>query len=396
MTRDAGPLGHLSVVDVTHHVAGPYCTKLLAGFGARVIKIERPPAGDPLRAAAPGGLPFAWLNTGKESVAIDLATPAGRELLDELLSTADALVDNLSPDAAERLGLGEARIGADHPHLVRAAIRNFGESGPRRDWQATEAVAYAMSGGMAATGDPARAPLQSGPSIAQYTAGMHAYIGILMALYRRGDSGVGERVEVSVQESALDNVEIHLAEHLHAGKTAKRNDDAHAMVPWQCHPCRDGHAAVIGGPIRRWLPALDLFDEPRLSEPRFRDMGGRIKHRGEFEPLLRPWLERTDGRDVFREGQRRGLAFGYLRRMDEVAACEQHAARDYFEAVAQRDGSSLRMPRAPFGGEAARSANRRAPSLGEHTRAVLGDVLGRSEAEIARLVADGVVVGEAS
>jgi len=392
-----GPLSHLTVVDLTHHVAGPYCTKLLASYGARVLKVERP-GGDPLRRIGPfvGGqpgpersLPFLWLNAGKESLVLDLKAEAGQALLLDLAARADVLVENFAPEVMTRLGLGTATLWRVNPRLVITSISNFGDSGPYRDWKATEMELYALSGGMVATGDPGAPPLAAGPAVTQYTAGLHAYLGTLMALLRRARTGRGDRVEVSIHESALDNVEIALVEALHLGVVARRTGDRHAMVPWQCYPCRDGQVAIIGGPVRRWLGALDLFGTPELGAPRFRHMRDRIARREEFERLLTASLARRDKREVWQEGQARGVAFGYLADLGDALGSPQLRARGFFQpsaahpevGVHEHAGPPFRLgPWRPG----------RAPRLGEHTDAVLRE-LGHAPARVAAWRAEGVV-----
>jgi len=372
----------------------------MAGFGARVFKIERPGSGDPLRGRGPfagdregreRSLPFLWLNTAKKSVTLNLKSGKGRALLGDLLRQADVVVENFAPGVMDRLGLDDTTLAGMNGRLVRTSITNFGPDGPYRDYEATETVLYALSGGMVATGDPKRAPLGPGPSITQYTAGMYAYIGTLMALYRREATVKGERVEVSIQESALENVEVHLAENLHLGQTARRTNDEHAMVPWQCHPCKDGRAAIVGGPIRRWLKAAALFEEPRLLEDPFRDMGGRIRNRRAFEGLITPWLSEHSREEIFHAGQERGLAFGYLATIAEAMRSPQHEARGFFRTVEHPETGALTLCGPPFRMDRGGWTDARAPLLGEHNDEVLRGFLRRAPDEIATLRSEGVL-----
>jgi len=391
----ARPLGSLRVVDLTQLRAGPYCTRLLAGFGAQVIKVERPGKGDVLRDHGPfvGGragrersIPFHWLNLGKKSVTLDLEASEGRELLWRLIRTADVLVESFAPRVKRRLGLTYDAARAANPRLVMTSISSFGESGPYRDYRANETVLYAMSGGMYTTGDADRAPLAARPAMTQFTAGMHAYIGTLMALFRRGPSGPGEHVEVSMQESALENVEIQLAEYLHEGKVARRKGNEHPLVPWRTYPCRDGYAAVIGGPLRHWAKAAEMFEDPRLLEPKLRQAAGRIEHRAEVESLLRPWLARHGKKDVYHMGQARGLAFGYVADLKDALESPQHRARGFFVDTDEHpEVGRLRVCGAPFLVRGADWTVGRAPLLGEHTAEVLTGCLGLSDDGIATL-----------
>jgi len=380
----APPLAQLVVVDLTQDRAGAYATRLMAGFGARVIKVE-PPDGDRLRSCGPyiadkpgreRGVPFHWLNGGKQSVVLDIADARGRESLAMLLRRADVLIEDLAPGELARRGFDQPALDRINPRLVVTSISNFGQDGPRRDYVADETVMYAMSGGMVATGDADKPPLAPGPAVTQYTAGLHAYIGTLMALLRRGPAGSGERVDVSIQESALDNVEIHLAEYAEAGKVARRKGDEHPLVPWRTYPCRDGYVAIIGGPMRHWHRAAALFEEPRLAAPDLAHMGDRVGRRREVEALFAPWLQRTDKKDVYHKGQAIGLAFGYVATLAEALGSPQHSAREFFrETEPHPDVGRLKVCGPPFRfGDAAWIVGR-APRLGEHTETVLKEVL---------------------
>ena len=399
--RQDAPLSGLTVLDLTHYRAGPYCTKLFSDYGAEVLKVERPATGDPLRSVGPfagnepgpdRSIPFLWLNTGKRSITLNLKHTEAIGLLTPLVRQADVVIENFSPGVLARLGLDYHTLRSINPKVILVSISNFGQTGPYRDYRATEAVLYAMSGGMIATGDRDRPPLAAGPSITQYTAGMHAYLGALMALYRRESTGKGDWIDVSIQESALDNVEIHLAEHLHQGKVARRNNDEHAMVPWQCYPCRDGYVAVIGGPIRRWLAAAPMFGVPQLLHEEYRHLAGRQRNRQGFEAMLKPALERRNKMEVSREGQASGLAFGYLATMAEAFQSSQHRSRNFFRPVDMESpighpeiaGSPFRFSEQP-------PPPTRAPRLGEDNQSIFGKLLGRTEQDIARLRKAGAI-----
>ncbi len=317
----SGALSHLRVLELASGVAAPYCGKLFATYGAEVIKIESPSGGDPCRSCGPfagqpgpeTSIPFLWLNTAKKSVSVDLQTTAGREMVRQLALTADVVIDNHPPGTLDGTGLSYDELAADRPEIVVVSVTPFGQDGPYRDFLGDEIVAYATGGGMHLTGDPDREPLVGGFHVAHCSAGMAAYIGALAAVFGRQQSGRGRHVDVSLQEAMLDNIEIALVEHLHLGHDPKRKGDCHTLVPWELFPCRDGWAAIVGGPIRKWLGAVDIFEEPRLKEPRFRHVGGRIKHRAEFEELIRPWLESRDRAEILAAGRRHGLAFGIER-----------------------------------------------------------------------------------
>jgi crotonobetainyl-CoA:carnitine CoA-transferase CaiB-like acyl-CoA transferase len=396
------PLSHLRVLDLTHYRAGPYCTRLFAGFGADVIKIERPGLGDPLRRCGPyldnkvdleRSIPFHWLNGGKRSLQLDLKVEEGRAILLELAGQADVLVENFSPGVMQRLNLGLESLQEVNPRLVVTSITNFGASGPYKDYRADETVLYAMSGGMVATGDADKPPLAPGPAVTQYTAGLHAFVGTLIALFRREMDDKAPPVEVSIQESALENVEIHLAEFAHDRKVARRNSDTHPLVPWQCHPCKDGYAAVIGGPLRHWpRAARALFGESGLGAKDFDHVGERIARRKEVEDLVRGWLESRDKVDVYHAGQKLGLAFGYLATLSDALDWQQHRARQFFrQSETHPDVGTLTSPGPLFRIDHTDWNMGRAPRLGEHTSEILEQWLQLEEADLAPLTASGAI-----
>lgn len=393
-----GALAELKVLDLSHHIAGPYCTKLMAGFGAEVIKIERPGTGDPLRSTGPfqGGtfdvnrsIPFLWLNTAKKSVTLDLKSARGLELVKKLVVWADVLVENFSPGVMSRLGLDFETLRAINPRLIMTSVSNFGQNGPYRDYQAEEITLYAMSGQMNATGDPDREPLSPGPAINQYTAGLHAYIGTLAAIQHREKTGEGQQVDISIHEGGVDNIEIGLINFLHLGVRSRRSK--HIMVPWRNYPCKDGAATIICAPFRNWLQGAELFEAPELLAEKYHHVRGRHLERERVEELIQPWISSKTREQIFHAGQARGLAFGYRASLAEAMALPQHRARDFF--IDTDDGSSGCYPYAgaPFKLSATPWVQKRSPMLGEHCSEVLNRVLDLDRSEIDQLASMGVI-----
>jgi crotonobetainyl-CoA:carnitine CoA-transferase CaiB-like acyl-CoA transferase len=395
----AGILSHLKVLDFTHFRAGPYCTRLLAGYGATVIKVERVGTGDPLRQQGPfvenqpgleRSIPFHWFNGNKQSITLNLKHPAALDFLRPLIETVDVLVENFMPGVMDRLGLSYDALRQINPRIVVASISNFGQTGPYRDYRAEEIVLYAMSGGMSLTGDRDHPPLASMPPIAQCTAGMHAYIGILMALHRCDSEG--EHVDVSIQESALENVEVKLAEALQLGKVAKRNGDRHVLVPWECYPAADGYAAIIGGPMRRWKQAALMFEDADLLAPPMDHVIGRIQNREATEAKLKPWISSHSKMEIYHKGQEKGLAFGYLASLAEAFQSRQHEARQFFqETDPHPEVGTLKACGAPFHPSKSQWQMGRAPLLGEHNELVYGNGLHHSTKQLDQLKQEGLL-----
>jgi crotonobetainyl-CoA:carnitine CoA-transferase CaiB-like acyl-CoA transferase len=218
---------------------------------------------------------------------------------------------------------------------------------------------------------------------------MWGYLLTLAELFLESEEG--RHIDLSIQETAVDNIEIALIEHLHEGKLPKRRHDRHTMVPWELYRCADGEVAVIGGPYRHWLSAATMFEEPRIFEEKFREAMGRIEHREEFEPLLQPWLDRHGKVETFLEGQSRGLAFGYLADLQEALENPQHQARSFFVDIEHPEVGAHSYCGAPFKLSETPWQSRRSPLLGEHTESVLKDRLGYGRDEIHLLRAEGVI-----
>ncbi len=332
-------LAGLQVLELSGHVAGAYCGKLLAGFGADVALLQggHDAALDPIE--------HAWFHGGKRLLPAAAQQPS---ILQDLAEQADLIIDAWGWGVLDSAGLDHTRLQARNPGVVICRITPYGLTGPRRHWQASDITLYAASGLMHSTGDAARAPLNAAPRICELTAGMYAYIASLAALLRRQRDGGGDEIDLSIVEASLDNYEVALAECLATGKVACRNGDQHAMVPWRTYPCADGEAAIIGGPIRHWLKAAPLFEAPDLLDPSLATMGDRIQQRQKTEALMRPWLATQTREALFHAGQAAGLAWAPLKSLGEALADPQHAARAFFVEQPQPGLGTVRMPGAPF------------------------------------------------
>nr|WP_241696135.1 CoA transferase [Solimonas terrae] len=342
----------IRVVELVGHIAGAYCCKLLAGFGAEVLRVETQ------RGATRSDEERAWLDTGKRDWQANGSAAADPQLR-ELLDGADIVVDGWPPAALEARGIDVAGLAE---RVIVCRISPFGQDGPHRDWQAEDITLYAMSGLMHCTGDGTREPLNAGVRITQLSAGFNAYIACLMALLRRARDGGGDCIDLSMQESAIENGEIAITEYLAIGKLARRSGDNHPMVPWRTYPCADGEAAIVGGPIRHWLRAAEMFGEPELLEGRLADMGGRMQNREQLEALIKPWLATQPKRELFHRGQQAGLAWSYLASIAEAIADPQFAARGFFVELEDARLGRVRMPGAPFRGSALRWRTEPAPA----------------------------------
>jgi crotonobetainyl-CoA:carnitine CoA-transferase CaiB-like acyl-CoA transferase len=238
--------------------------------------------------------------------------------------------------------------------------------------QAEEIVLQGCSGIMHMTGESDKSPLAAGPALCQYAAGQHAYVAILLALYRRERSGKGEYIDISMLESALEYIEITLSYALQSGTNGRRG--GHRFIPWDTYDCADGYATVIGMPARHWHRAAALFDDPRLFAERFDSIRARIANRQEYDSILKDCVLKHQKRELFHAGQALQLAFGYIADIDEVMASPQHAGRGFLTDIDHPATGVLRYCDAPFKMSATPWRTERAPLLGEHTDEVLGSL----------------------
>jgi len=386
-------LGDVRVVDLSRVLAGPYCTMMLADLGADVVKIERPGEGDETRTWGPpyaGGEAayFLAVNRSKRSVAVDLKQPDGRALVLELCARADVVLENFRPGAAARLGLDSAAVRERNPGVVYCSISGFGRREPR-DRPGYDFVVQAESGLMAITGEPDGPPTKVGVALVDVVTGLHAALAIVAALRRRDATGVGERIEVSLLDSAFSAL-VNVAQNaLVTGEEPARYGNAHpSIVPYQPFLAADGWVAVAAANDGLFVRLCDTLGRPELAaDERFATNAARVRNREELLPLLEDvfatrsaehWVTALDAAAV-PAGKIRGVLEA-LRAAAPATVRVQHPAAGDLELVAPPfafESASLR-PAAP------------PPLLGRHTREVLSE-LGIEAARIAELEKRGVI-----
>jgi formyl-CoA transferase/CoA:oxalate CoA-transferase len=381
------------VLDLTSSLAGPYCTQILAALGAEVVKIERPVRGDETRAWGPPfwdgeGAIFLAANSGKRSLALDIATPGAKEALLRLSDRADVFVQSLRPGRAERLGLGPDHLRARNPRLVYCSVGSFGRTGPRRGQPAYEPLMQAAAGIISVTGEPSRPGVRVGVSLVDQTTGMWAALGIVTALWERERSGEGKVVDVSLYESALGLVAYHLIGYLGTGDGPGRHGTAFPLiVPYQVFHARDGEIMIAAANDGLFAALCDALELPELAaDPRFASNPDRVVNRGELISLLSRRLAGESAATWLERLEKAGVPAAPVHDIAQVADDEQTQALEILQPLGGRtvvalplseDGERLRHHASP-------------PALGEHTAEVLREV-GYSDAEIEELAASGAV-----
>ena len=256
-----GLLDGVKVLDLTHYISGSYCTKLMSGLGADVIKVERLKTGDGARWLGPfasgmkasvgnrtpeDGAWFLYLNTAKRSLALDLKSDEGRQVVLELAARADILVENFAPGVLDNLGISYMELQKANPSLVVTSISNFGQTGPYRDWKASELNLYALGGLMNITGEPEQEPLKEGMPLAQLGAGQNAFAATMAALMYAEETGEGQQIDVSIAEYATNILENALMQFSYSGQEYSRvGNRGYGRAAWGIYPCLDGHQSLI-------------------------------------------------------------------------------------------------------------------------------------------------------
>ncbi|MGD9932100.1 MAG: CaiB/BaiF CoA transferase family protein [Dehalococcoidia bacterium] len=390
-----GLLDGLNVVDLGQGHSAPYCAKLFADAGASVIHVE-PPTGDTSRSEGPFApedssrefsASFAFLNSGKSSVTLDYTTSAGAAILWELLDRADILVENSIPGALEELGFGMDALLGRRPGLVRISVTGFGQTGPYRDLAATELTLQAASGLMDGNGLPEREPLRYPMNMAQHWAGANAAYAGLVAYWHSMLTGEGQLVDVSVQESLANNWYMVYADYEYTGALQARGQqdllpasDGKVMIRWQTSVPWEQFAIA--------LDALELVTEPALQPP-----GSMTVNAGKLFDAMAEHTASKTRREWMDIAISNEIPAGMVQSLDEIAECEQHAARGFWDSVSTPSKSEAGFPGVYYvvNGEHRSAVHRRVPRLGEHNEEILGDLLGRTPEQLETLRAEGVI-----
>lgn len=396
MDRLPLPLEGITVVTVEQAVAAPFATRQLADLGARVIKVERVDGGDFARGydTAAGGLAshFVWCNRGKESIALDLKDPRGLNVVRRLVANADVFVQNLAQGAAARLGLDAATLCAAHPRLVAVDISGYGASGPYADKRAYDMLVQCEAGLVSVTGTPEQ-PVKAGIPAADIAAAMYAFSGVLAALVRRGTTGRGGPVEVSMLEALAEWMGHPLHHTMHGGTPPARTGLGHAVIaPYDAYATADGGRVLLSVQNdREWLRlAEQMLQRPELgTDPAFATNAARVERRERTDELVAKALGALDADEAVARLEAAGIACARLRDLHEVAEHPQLTARERWREVETPVGplKALLPPITLPGGDTARMGA--VPALGEHTVTLLRTV-GMTDDEIAALRRDGV------
>jgi formyl-CoA transferase len=395
------PLAGVRVLELGQLVAAPFCGMLLGAFGAEVIKIEPPGAGDPMRTWRKlyRGTSLWWYSIArnKKSITLDLRQTAGQELLRRLVAAgADVLIENFRPGRLEEWGLGFDALQQLQPGLVMVRISGYGQDGPYAQRPGFAAIAEAMGGLRHLTGEPGRPPVRTGVSLGDTLAGLHGALGALVALRHRDARGArGQVVDTAIYESVFNMMESLLPEYDALGFVREPAGAAlPGIVPSNTYRCRDGRLIVIGGNsdaiYRRLMSAIGREDLAR--DPALQHNPGRVERAAEIDGAIAQWTGARDFEQVFAQLEAAEVPVGPINDIADIARDAQFAARGMFESFPLADGRPLRIPKVVPELSATPSRTRWiGPELGAHNDEIYAGRLGLARAELEELRAAGVI-----
>jgi formyl-CoA transferase len=399
-------LAGVRVLDLTQFESGTACTQALAWLGADVIKIERPGRGEQGRAASsdvPGqdSYYFLLLNANKRSVTLNLQSTEGKDLFTRLLEESDVMVENFAPGAIERLGFSYEQVRAINPRIVYAQIKGFAPDGPYRNFLAFDPVAQAAGGIMSITGFPGEPPLKPGPTFGDTGTGLHACIGIIAALYQRGITGTGQRVEVAMQDAMTNFCRIAYARQLMTGHAAERFGNKSPLgfsAPCDIYPCAPGgdddycFIYTSRAANHHWERLLDVVGRNDLQgDLRFASPELRLENQEAVDEAIVPWTKTHTKQDVMEILGKAGVPAGAVFSTMDLATDEHLRRRKIFVEVDHPDRGTFVMPGWPVKMSESEVEVEAPPLLGISNEEVYCGLLGVEEERFDRLLAEGVI-----
>ena len=388
-----GALAGVRVLDLTRALAGPYCTMFLGDMGAEIAKIEQPNVGDDSRGWGPPFVGkesayFLAINRNKKSLAIDMKTDQGVELVRRLASKADVLIENFRPGTMERFGLGEPALRGLNPRLIYASLSGFGADGPMKDWPGYDLIMQAWGGFMSITGRPDGEPTKVAVAIIDIVAGLMLGKAIAAALFARERTGIGQRIDTSLLEAEVACLIPYGSDYLASGKVPGRNGNAHPnIVPYQSFNTRDGYMVVGAASEGNWLRLCQAIERPELAnDPRFAKNAQRVANRKELIDILTDLFLKRDTITWIRLLGEAGIPCAPVNTIDRVFNEPQVLHREMLLEIEHPTAGKVRMAGIPlkFSNTPA-SVRLPPPLLGQHTEEVLASWLGMGDKEIAEL-----------
>lgn len=399
--RSGGPLAGIRVIETGVLLAGPFCARLLADFGAEVIKIEPPNDGDPMRTTGQAlldGKSLWWpsISRNKKCVTLNLRVPEGQAILRQLIGEADVLIENFRPGTFEGWGLGYESLRQINPGLVFVRVSGYGQTGPNRGKPGFAAVAEAFGGLRNLVGFPDRPPCRVGISLGDSLSGMFAALGVMMALYHRDvNGGQGQVVDMALYEAVFALLEGSLTEYDKLGYQRSRTGTLlPGFAPSNLYPCRGGQWIVIAantdGLFRRLCKLMNR--EELLNDPRFAHQVERGQNREAIDEIVAAWTAEQELPTLLAQLEAATIPVGPVYSIEDIVKDPHYQARGMLLTLHDRVLGELRMPGVvPKLSDTPGSVRSTGPELGEHNTEVYGSLLGLSTEDIAGLTARGII-----
>ncbi|MFC7706321.1 CaiB/BaiF CoA transferase family protein [Plastorhodobacter daqingensis] len=393
------PLEGLTVLDLTQIYNGPYATFLMALGGAKVIKVE-PRAGENLRSRGDlGGVayPFAMLNSNKKPVTLNLKSERGKDLLRQMASKADVLVENFSPGVMERLGLGAESLLKINPRLIYGSSSGYGSDGPYRNYPAMDLVMQAMCGVINSTGFQDGPPVKSGAALCDFFAGIHLHSAIMMALYHRERTGTGKIVEVSMQDATYCSLASNYGMYHALGDAApERTGNRHGglgVAPYNAYPARDGYVVVNAPADHHWQSILRVIGREDLKDDeRLKTRAARVINHEQVDELLETWIRTRTKDDAAAAMLEQSVPCAPVRNLGEVMNDRNMLARGALQAIDHPDLGHVNLPHTPLNIRGVpRIPIEPSRPLGDANEEVFVKWLGHSREDLERLEGEGVI-----
>jgi len=392
-------LDGVRVLDFTQYLSGPHCTSVLSELGAEVIKIEMPGRGEPERQAMPmtpkrESYQFLSYNRGKKSITLNLKSPKAIEIVRQLVTKVDILVENFAPGGMERLGLSYEEVSKINPKIIYASISGFGQTGPRRNDVSYDVVAQAMGGLMSVTGYPDGEPLKAGISLGDYMGGYNGVIAILAALYYRTVTGQGQSIDISMQDGIWAMVFPDRADYFDTRIPPKRyGNKLSSSAPFGVYNAKDGYVVICTITDPQWQKVLQAMGREDLKdEARFATRELRTKNMEEVDGLVQAWCRGKSVEEIIAVLKKFGVPCSHLPTFEQVAGDPHLLSREMIVEVEQPisgkvklSGSVYKMSKTPG------NRKMRVPAVGEHNEEILGKLLGIDEQELKTLKEEAVL-----
>lgn len=397
-TNNALPLSGIRILDLTQVIAGPYASLLLADMGAEVIKIERPPHGDPARQIRPlingESAYFMSVSRNKRSLFLDLSRPDGTQIFYDLVCQSDVVLDNFRPGVTKRLGINYEKLTAVNPRIIACSISSFGQDGPYCKRPAFDLVVQAMSGLMSVTGEPDRPPVRMGLPMGDLGGGMFAVMGILAALFQRNQTGKGQNIDIALLDSLIGMHTYLASTYFATGQEPEPvGSGHHNIVPYQAFETADSYLVVATFTDAFWVKLCRALELPHLrDDSRFRTNALRVQNRDNLIPILAGTFRQRPRAEWLARLEAAGVPSGPVNSLGEALSDPQVAHRQMTLSVDHPAAGEVRLAASPLKFHGEPTPAQPPPLPGQHTNQILAEIAQYTPEHIAELRAKGVIV----